>query len=612
MAATQDHLWEKARAKSKKITSLFKSSSSSVRNYGELYQYRPLTHGKRIRLLYLQPGSDDDPLRGTLEDVDINSGAEYSAISYAWGSSEKPQQIELEPGIYTPLTLSLFTALRDLRSLKTELGSLVFWADQLCINQTDIVERGAQVDLMNQIYSKAKRVITYSGPGDADEYGAFEVAQKVTAFAKSRPDEPAPLYGEEHFIEAGIIEKNDARWAALRRILAYEWPGRSWILQESVLNDNTILVCGKRIYDWDILPKLASLVLEEVKIDTEALRLNHSQSLSHFRRIGKLRWKILRTRRSKLPLLDLLSLGHKFNATDPRDKVYALLGLAVDRDLLELQPDYETEPSLVFLQTALRIIEVGRNLDIFSWASPHRESVTPFWVPDWSQNTREAPTPLLITTTSKSVYRASLQSTPELETTNGGATLILAGGILDRVKHSWSLYSLLKEDDYSLLNSLVQRACLLSRYEVRSDAELAFATTLVAGLDFENEETTSEVSEWMRAILRLDETYSGNILAASAARDVDCTPAFKFLKALGPVSRRSLAITAQGYLCLAPVDTKDGDCVAVLLGGKTPYILRPDGEEYRFLGESYVYGIMKGEVMSDPNFMSSLEKIKII
>jgi hypothetical protein len=612
MVHRQDHLWKTARDKSKKITSLFKSLSSSAPREGELYQYRPLTHGKRIRLLYLRPGSGDDPLRGTLEDVDINSGADYSAISYAWGSPEKPQKIELGQGKHTPLTLSLFNALKDLRDLKTELGNLVFWADQLCINQTDTVELGAQVELMNQVYSKATRVITYCGPGGPDEYGAFEVAQKITALAKSIPDEPGPPYEEEHFIEAGIIVKNDARWTALRRILAYEWPGRSWILQESVLNDNIVLACGKRIYDWDILPKLASAVIEDVKIDTDALRLDKSQSLSHLRRIRKLRRKLQQVGSSKLPLLDLLSLGQKFHATDPRDKVYALLGLAVDRDVLGLQPNYEIEASSVFLQTALRIIEVGRSLDILSWASPHRGSTFPCWVPDWSRNTRDAPTPLLITTASRSIYRASLQSTLEMETTDGGSTLILTGGIVDRVKDSWSLYSLLKEDDFSLLSSLVKKACLLSRYEARSDVELALATTLVAGQDFENKKTTPEVSEWMRPLLRLDETYSGDFSAVSAAHEVESIAAYKFIKSLGPVSRRSLVITAKGYLCLAPMDTKDGDCIAVLLGGKTPYILRPDEEQYRFLGESFVYGIMEGELMGDPNFVSGLGKIKII
>jgi hypothetical protein len=41
-----------------------------------------------------------------------------------------------------------------------------------------------------------------------------------------------------------------------------------------------------------------------------------------------------------------------------------------------------------------------------------------------------------------------------------------------------------------------------------------------------------------------------------------------------------------------------GDCVCILLGGDTPFVLRPKGNgEWCFLAEAYVHGIMDGEVM---------------
>jgi hypothetical protein len=35
----------------------------------------------------------------------------------------------------------------------------------------------------------------------------------------------------------------------------------------------------------------------------------------------------------------------------------------------------------------------------------------------------------------------------------------------------------------------------------------------------------------------------------------------------------------------------------VLHGGNTPYILRPRGDEYLFIGQAYVDEIMHGEIM---------------
>lgn len=40
-----------------------------------------------------------------------------------------------------------------------------------------------------------------------------------------------------------------------------------------------------------------------------------------------------------------------------------------------------------------------------------------------------------------------------------------------------------------------------------------------------------------------------------------------------------------------------GDVAVVLYGGNTPYILRPSGDEFLFMGQAYVDNIMEGEVM---------------
>jgi hypothetical protein len=52
-----------------------------------------------------------------------------------------------------------------------------------------------------------------------------------------------------------------------------------------------------------------------------------------------------------------------------------------------------------------------------------------------------------------------------------------------------------------------------------------------------------------------------------------------------------------GYFGLGPRDLKKGDVVAVLDGGKVPYILRPFAKEgeHAFLSECFVYDIMNGE-----------------
>ena len=41
----------------------------------------------------------------------------------------------------------------------------------------------------------------------------------------------------------------------------------------------------------------------------------------------------------------------------------------------------------------------------------------------------------------------------------------------------------------------------------------------------------------------------------------------------------------------------EGDCLCILLGEDTPFVLRPDSDVRRFVAEAYVYGIMDGEAM---------------
>jgi len=61
-------------------------------------------------------------------------------------------------------------------------------------------------------------------------------------------------------------------------------------------------------------------------------------------------------------------------------------------------------------------------------------------------------------------------------------------------------------------------------------------------------------------------------------------------------AHRALFVTARGYMGLAPWNAQVGDTVAVLDGGKTPFLLREaSGLAHTLVGEAFVYGIMGGE-----------------
>ena len=91
---------------------------------------------------------------------------------------------------------------------------------------------------------------------------------------------------------------------------------------------------------------------------------------------------------------------------------------------------------------------------------------------------------------------------------------------------------------------------------------------------------------------------------SSAKRGLAESQTPKYQRSLAVAQRscygRRQFFTENGYMGIGPAAIKEGDLVCVLLGGCVPYILRPTDTEnmYKLVGESYVHGIMNGEVIN--------------
>lgn len=65
----------------------------------------------------------------------------------------------------------------------------------------------------------------------------------------------------------------------------------------------------------------------------------------------------------------------------------------------------------------------------------------------------------------------------------------------------------------------------------------------------------------------------------------------------GASKNRIFARTKTGYYVLGPKVMEVGHVVCVLFGGKMPFCVRPQGDNYLLVGECYVYGLMRGEAI---------------
>jgi hypothetical protein len=135
------------------------------------YHYEPLGSGE-FQILHIRPGRKKDPIRCCLQtqNVHTSQGTEYSALSYAWGSTDCSETILLE-GFEFPVTQNLFSGLWHARDRKKRVS---LWVDAVCINQADENERGHQVTQMRSIYYAATRVIVRLGEATVTSDNAME------------------------------------------------------------------------------------------------------------------------------------------------------------------------------------------------------------------------------------------------------------------------------------------------------------------------------------------------------------------------------------------------------------------------------------------------------
>lgn len=154
-----------------------------------------------------------------------------------------------------------------------------------------------------------------------------------------------------------------------------DWFNRVWIIQEITLAKDAILLCGDWEIPWTTLLDafealennfLAGKKLVDIGID----------------RLERLCWS--RDNVSSATLTQLLFMHCGSGASNPRDHVYALVGLATDAQDFEI--DYKKSVSQVYIDTAVHILSSIHGLTLLNLVCNAKRAddlAMPSWVPDW-------------------------------------------------------------------------------------------------------------------------------------------------------------------------------------------------------------------------------------
>ncbi|KAI1737542.1 HET-domain-containing protein [Xylaria scruposa] len=317
--------------------------------------FPPLSKQSETRLLRLLPGNFTQDVYCEIDVWDLDSRPEYEAISYTWADetgvddSSKTIFVSRKPLKVTRNCENALKRVRRFHSVR------VVWIDAVCINQNDKNERGHQVQLMPRIYSSAKRVLIYIGERDANSDFCFKI------------------------LDSGCMNSYDSVQTqqfcnSLSSLLRRQYFSRAWVLQEIALARKAIIICGdmemvwEQLYNanWEFFP--CRFEIQQL-IDTSLLKIKQAELYTTPNR-----------------LLDLLDISRRCQARDPRDKVYALLGLIIDHRSLGLVADYNLTVKELYIKIALYLASCHDWTHVLFRAGTEHRAVyeLPSWVPDWS------------------------------------------------------------------------------------------------------------------------------------------------------------------------------------------------------------------------------------
>ncbi|KAJ4406180.1 hypothetical protein N0V82_010181 [Gnomoniopsis sp. IMI 355080] len=386
-----------------------------------------------IRILILLQGTETEPLECSLEKCLLDDAShherEYEALSYCWGLPDRNASLNCS-GSSLKITETMDVVLRVLRYSDKPRR---LWIDQLCINQDDDEEKSQQVRSMRQIYSSAKRTLVWLGPDEQQQgptvlnlfFRFSRLFRKLSKIGRRRPsindfedtdeDEATPLnisleelcdfqeadlrdeemrvnpdsivFPRDNMLkECGLPLRSSEAWKAFDSLLNTKYFTRVWTLQEVLNSRSAVVLWGRTEMPWTILRQshrwttrnycMMGHYVDGVLSSPELSVAPFLTTEYHWFR-GERFWTLAEL---------VISGRHKFEATKPRDQIFALVSLASDGQEFEISYDKTKTEEDIFRDFAEHVIR-SDDLTMLNYAAIQvgdSTRVLPSWVPNWS------------------------------------------------------------------------------------------------------------------------------------------------------------------------------------------------------------------------------------
>jgi hypothetical protein len=575
----------------------------------------------------------------------------FDAVSYSWGNIEEADErkvvLDGSPFTVSPNLYSLLKRLRDSGRTKP------IWIDFICIDQQNTTEKSRQIAMMGDIYSKADEVLIWLGDhqtsdtlpacmtreltddervwfGDGRDWSKVDRIEAIFSQFSKAPLSMRAGYPQNYLAAclAAIYQLATGRHLSdipiltddfygaqilleLERLLDSKWWNRIWVVQESVLPATATLLYGAVQLPWSLFARAAvTVAAHAATCCARAVADTHRVFAARVLAIedARARWRSDTT-------LTLLSLANQFrsrDATDPRDKVFALVGLVRDwGGAAPFVADYDLSLYAVYRDVVEHAVRRAGTWEVLvgSGGIGTGRSDLPSWMPNWQQPFEEGG---MERVRRAGMYNASAGRPPVVKfpTQEKDVILRVAGIKVDRVLlrgeamertddagiiatfHAWTT---LLEEVWSGRAGIRRRGTMFVHPQQSYYWRAICVDTLHHLADqggVEHGRTKSSRSEGFYSRL------PGNASVHDSVPEFDRSVRTATLG-------RAFFVIEEGRFGLGPSTLAVGDDICVLLGGTVPFVLRPkpmrrlpgQAEIYLLVGDCYVHGIMDGEAM---------------
>ncbi|KAG5759431.1 hypothetical protein H9Q72_012440 [Fusarium xylarioides] len=655
--------------------SSFQGSSSQKPDLPtEKLVHSPLEDTKGIRLV--QVDVNDSVLYLTMNTYSVSEIPPYVCLSYVWvdfgpmwNRGRDFRETELEVPHFShadtvdiainnklfPIKANLHAALLGLHK---HLNNRPIWTDAVCINQEDPAEKTVQVARMDEIYSAGEKVFIWLGRKHTERTSAMSILKAWPAFPEDPNRADIQFHGKKYTTAKGFFDATSTgseliSWLSLLRMVSESWWSRVWTVQEFILAKEYAFYYNgeevpaselKKAMDWTYF------VASHLSPKMVPHWVTFQPSLFELKKAGR-----------KLHLLDVTMLGGTRMAGDPRDKVWAFLGITDPTTLgqIPLKPDYSNRNMGDFyLDIAQRLISGDAGLLVLSLVNHPlpRESYEfkstkpignrlldrhkakkrfPKKKPDWAPLEEDVP------------KMASAVATEPLFLKEMKAQKARGRALYD---YSWRVFHAASnvKGGYSLSGNgrtlsvsahILERITKIAPLPKRKEEEKAFYKSLrswypgrtrLADISYPPQPSTTVPEAMWRALLTniwltthpapdACSDHFANYLARISDSASDAKHDLRSKQKPNPEegdifaiavddagTDRVLFVTEKGYLGLGPARTEVGDVVSLVAGAHVPFALRNGAQGWVLVGETYVHGVMNGEVVTKAEFQPAV------